>query len=1669
MPEDHDNQFYVSNVSNSDGSVVDGANNNAQEYGSDISQINKYYEDNFITENITHFNSTGAGIFSGKFPDGTTGFFTSRTIAKTIDLVSEGLIEGIVSGEWIPDPPSDKEDVAGQIGWNRVKFEPYVDGVQPEAFLRSVYLNDTPIVNRYGQYNFQNVECAISNGTPSGIGPNDNFLFVGENNKLEKTRVINERLRGPDKGGTNENPFAYHPKVYRVLNPEADKLKVNIKIASLSYTKQGDEWPMEEWGQTVGTSITINFRYRPIYKDKNGILDLSVSRDWVNPDQPITTTIQGLVTSAYIHPVEIELDDDLRNEYLAGYEVEVIRTTMDSIEANVSNQSFVDTITTVFADTLAYPNSAIVSMNFNAEYFSQIPTRSYDMRLLKVKVPTGYDPKSRTYAEAHWDGTFQSKKQWTDNPAWIFYDLLTNKRYGVGKYLDTVNIDIWTLYEVSKFCDVLVPNGEEGLEPRFTCNTLINTREDAYKVLQDFASVFRAILYYGLGSIHTSIDKPRNPVTQFTNVNVEDGDFRYTSSSANVTHTVCVVRYNDKDNFYKPAIEYVENAEGIRKHGIKEKEITAFACTSRSQAIRLGRWLLATEAAETELIQFNTGPEASLLRPGDLIKVNDTNRSDEKYAGRLVQIEENKVILDRDVRSSLGSSSNYQLTVNTPAQYYDTSLVNIDSQSHFSGIRPTHIQNFDFSPSTETITLSSTEIRDSELIGGAISGTVITNSSSDPMFVTHSGHQLLEGATWSISNISTSQNLFSITSIKEEEPSLYSVEGMVHNPSKYDYIESGVLYSFVPSPQGVTEPPPHPLFVALGERPFPGSSNSKRVRIKIAKPDNIGTTIGYQVYIKEGSNFTSSDTRSNTSIPKATFLYATTYLDDLLPADGHPEVFYFPPRNNKRYYVRVFAINSVGGMSSSHQDGRMYDGSVGYPISNHYPIRDVQVHSLRLYTEFNPFGPASSATKSYFNEITSTDATVTWEASFFGQTINSSASSIQFPITYRINIHEANTGSSTPLATITNYSTDTNVFTYSFEANSQTSGGPRRHYDLTVEALNEDGDSSSANTAGEQFKNTTGWDIIEIHNPRPKGYCLTPRRLAGTRPGDPEACDLIHTEQFIDKDGLIDFKFLLNSFTDLAGGYMYLSKHPFSGADFKADGTPLTVQERPNIALNDAEIRDRIGEYQIIEAPFSGNSTILPGEFSVSPPAVAGSTDTFLYSDTYYMSVKFFDSFDRAIGEQGGSIDKSKLWMGFARDNVDTHGNVTKLKHRFSADSYHDAIGDYENGTARCCSSSQPGTYAVPLTPTRFASSQAGGFRWWIRLNVNGQWEGQGISHVKTMTAKDVQTLYDYKGYYEYGCENTEVYASDVIGGMNFSRWMPFHDDSHTRCRFKMAKIDFSANPDTPQATTTNTPNLAYAVPPSHSFVLNMFKVTGSTNPPNGLRSSDVPLPRAGIAYGGWGEDIAVFNYNLDKINSYNERDQLIAGKDRPLRGFRRFRVYFDPNNLPPRPSENQLSSYSVVGMNSWNGPYETYPGSDDLGESILGAKDITFAGTNPAGTSYSFGIFTESVKSYMREGDLFENIPGVWNHHPAGFGQGFGGLVKTEKYFDVHLGRMIDDSYLNEGFFGIVTANDYSIVEQTALHYDASQFTLHESVYQASPFITLSTPQGGDGESKYP
>jgi|3_EtaG_2_1085321.scaffolds.fasta_scaffold01207_3 hypothetical protein len=670
-------------------------------------------------------------------PDNTV---VSRSFAEVVDLISEGTIEGVVSGKYI------LQGKQGETGYQDIEFAHYTaTGIlgkpdpdteaallqrQDLGFLQSVYWNDIPVVDAGGFYNFPSVNLQYVKGNPAGNIPFLNpdmstYAGISATEELDLTihRSIGERLYGPEIQGGDDSPtdkksaqlkkgvpIDKYAKTYTILNKEVTQIEVNIKVSALveniqagpkKYKKKKPERLKRYGSAAVGygdskaRTIEYQIYYRPMFDQR--FSDTSAKQGAIikeKTSRPLETwklgkseNITGKIDTPYIRRSTIPLTGKnyQDQEGFEGWEIRILRSTPESLTSFLRNSSFVDSIVEVYGTRLRYPYSSMVYSQFDARSFTRIPSRSYDARLIKVKVPNNYDPITKTYGRSDandsdpavaqklktgspdwtpadaptkktdcatvtnsfWDGEFKKDtntygatpegaylREWTDNPAWCFYDLMSNPRYGLGEFIEENQIDKWTLYEIAQYCDELVPDTYGSLEPNFTINYLINSREEAFKVLNDLTSIFRGISYYTNGGIYAVQDKYRKAIYQFNNSNVIDGNFTYQSSSQKARHTVAIVRYNDKKNLYQPALEYLENEEGVRRYGIREIETTALGCTSRGQARRFAKWVLASEFNETETVSFSVGQDGAFLMPGDVIQIYDNFRSPLKYSGR---------------------------------------------------------------------------------------------------------------------------------------------------------------------------------------------------------------------------------------------------------------------------------------------------------------------------------------------------------------------------------------------------------------------------------------------------------------------------------------------------------------------------------------------------------------------------------------------------------------------------------------------------------------------------------------------------------------------------------------------------------------------------------------------------------------------------------------------------------------------------------------------------------------------------------------------------------------------------------------------------------------------------------------------------------------------------
>ena len=934
---------------------------------------------------------------------------------------------------------------------------------------------------------------------------------------LSKARKIGEKLRGPTVDGsgnpTGDNYSAdMFAKKYRIVNKYCVGAELHLKIPSL-YTSEKSS------GDLLDASISnIVVKFRPLIH--NGTSDYIDAHD-----QQIT----GRADVPFVWVFDLNFKETLdsfsasdRNNFY-GWEVKIYRTEPETTVTNIKKDTEVDVLIEKFDSSVAYPNSAVIRQRFNAEYFSSIPSRSVDIRLLRVRVPSNYNPIKKTYDESQgpWDGTWKTQKYWTDNPAWCFLDMITNDRYGLGRYIPLDGFDKWTLYKIAQYCDVIVPDGAGGMEPRLTLNTMITSREDAFKVINDMASVFRGLLYYAAGQIYAIQDSKKDPIYTFTNANAQDGNFTYSNKSRKERYNVGIIRYNDKTNFYKPAIEYVEDLEGIRANGVREQEITAFACTSRGQAIRLGKWLVYTNNLEIENVSFKAGVEASYLRPGDTISISDNNRNPFRWGGRTT------VISGGDVASNIPETiqldsfldpeyiSNdqvYKLSIITPGWKYDSYNVSGMNSDDTADIRRSQVQNFLISgsfidmgldlettapPKFSTIKLGgATAVHWPAWLAGGFDGSTKNINRSDYVVdnkqvwtINPTGKEFVLGNSFDAST--TKEKLFRVVDIQEDEKQIFSVKAVENNPIKYDRIEDDLLFEqdgLYNSP--TLKVPDGPTALALKIDQF--SPNSAQVKYSIGAPTSKNGLDAYQVFAKENSPFFSiSDFTGNYPVLWTQYTGGTlsgrAFIDNTplakvvssgtqyIPDDEHritriPALNQaqgvFRPEQSGSCIFKVFSVNSMDQYSLTSQAERVIVPTI-------HPIEDVSVENLGLSTNEGSLQGAEKKKKPRL-EFSGGSPTVLWTSTLAGSGLVPSA------YKYRLTVREPSEDTPIPnpniIHEITGYTPADReaqnlsglAFTYDLTGNLFYASG-RRIFDIIVEAHNEYGESSAGGKFGQSL------------------------------------------------------------------------------------------------------------------------------------------------------------------------------------------------------------------------------------------------------------------------------------------------------------------------------------------------------------------------------------------------------------------------------------------------------------------------------------------------------------------------------------------------------------------------------------------------------------------------
>ncbi|EDU9387820.1 DUF1983 domain-containing protein [Salmonella enterica subsp. enterica] len=497
---------------------------------------------------------------------------------------------------------------------------------------KSIFIDDLPILNEDGSPNFSGITWDFRDGSQDQT-PMAGFDFV------ETPKSVNIQLKRT------------HDVTIAIDNDEADRVRVILKFPSLRSVDK-------KTGDTNGTTVKYKFQ---IANGDNAFKDAIAEGESTSE-----VTLTAKKTGVYYRSYELKLPKPGR-----AYKIRVIRITEDSNTQYIFNDTWVDSIGEIVDTPMNYPNSALVGLKVNSEQFgSSMPSRSYLVRGLKIRVPSNYNENTNTYIGV-WDGTFKLLS--SSNPAWILFDVLTNARYGLGQFVSESMIDLGQIYQIGRYCDEEVDNGFGGKEKRFAINTQITSRQDAYRLIQDIAGAFRGMVFWAGGMVNVMQDSPSDPVMMFTNANVKDGMFSYKGSARKDRPSVALVTYNNKEDGYKQNIEYVEDQEAMRRYGERKTEVVAFGCTSRGQAHRVGLWLLYTARMESDVISFTAGLDASFMMPGETVLIQNKYRAGKRNSGRIVAFTKNSITLDAPV--TLNKAGSYIRILNQEGEIVERDIL----------------------------------------------------------------------------------------------------------------------------------------------------------------------------------------------------------------------------------------------------------------------------------------------------------------------------------------------------------------------------------------------------------------------------------------------------------------------------------------------------------------------------------------------------------------------------------------------------------------------------------------------------------------------------------------------------------------------------------------------------------------------------------------------------------------------------------------------------------------------------------------------------------------------------------------------------------------------------------------------------------------------------------
>ncbi|WP_235891692.1 DUF1983 domain-containing protein [Klebsiella spallanzanii] len=606
--------------------------------------------------------------------------------------MTQHLIKGRKGGSSSPRTPTEQPDDLQSVAKAKILLALGEGEFAGALTAKDIYLDGTPLENSDGSQNFSGVAWEFRPGTQA-----QNYIqgIPGSENEINVGTEISSKTAW----------------THSFSNTQLSAVRLRLKWPSL--------FKQEDNGDLMGNSVSY-------------AVDLQT--DGGSWQTVLESAVTGKTSSGYERCHRIDLP-----RANTGWVLRLRKVTEDVSTSKIGDAMTLQSYAEILDAKLRYPNTALLYVEFDSRQFNgSIPKIACSPRGRVIRVPDNYDPETRQYSGI-WTGVF--KWAWTDNPAWIFYDLIVTDRFGLGNRLTSENIDKWTLYQVARYCDEPVPDGKggDGTEPRYLCNVYIQDRNDAYTVLRDFAAIFRGMTCWSGDQVIALADMPRDIDYTYTRANVINGRFQYASSSSKTRYTNALVSWSDPENEYADAMEPVFEQPLVARYGFNQLELTAIGCTRQSEANRKGRWGILTNNKD-RVVTFSVGLDGNIPQPGYVIAVADEMLAGKVNGGRTSRVDGCVITLDRQTEAKAGD----RLLLNLPSGVAQSRTIeSVDG----------HVV---------TVTTEYTEVPETECV-------------------------------WAVESDSLKVQQYRVVSVKDNNDSTFTISAAAHDPDKYARIDTGAI------------------------------------------------------------------------------------------------------------------------------------------------------------------------------------------------------------------------------------------------------------------------------------------------------------------------------------------------------------------------------------------------------------------------------------------------------------------------------------------------------------------------------------------------------------------------------------------------------------------------------------------------------------------------------------------------------------------------------------------------------------------------------------------------------------------------------------------------------------------------------------------------------------